>query len=548
MTVLAQQFKALIVDDDRMASRLVGLALSEEGFKCGYAYDGNDALRRLAAEQFDLIVTDLRMPNKHGYDLAVEILARKIAAVLVIYTCVDDPRLTKDLVGRGVDDIVYKPANHPAFAAKMSALVQRRKSSAAAPAQETSPADPSCPVPQIGWADYERRLANVHTLFPLSSAAYDVYGLSSREDVSTGTLAGAMMRDAALMTDVLRLANSPFYLHNGRPTTDVEEAIMRIGFKRVGEVALALNALGAIRGCVLPWLDAELYQARSLAASIALEHLCKIGDYRATNDGMTVCGFLHPLGRLVLGSAFPNEYQSLIQFSLERLASLSDLESHVFPESHTAALGRVLSRWNVPGAIWTPLGHLADSYDRVAELESPIRDRVEVIKVAVFVGQIAVGRWMPWDQIDPPPARVLTRLGVPHLVSLIEQTRTVMERVAPGGKARIKDEPSQRLRYCDLSGGRGDWMATLLQSLGFDTITPEPRNGQSAGGMVVNCLDASPGEIVAAGRRQDCGGQERLFFVARNHANEIRESGMAMRFPASVAALKASCATLATSN
>jgi hypothetical protein len=154
---------------------------------------------------------------------------------------------------------------------------------------------------------------------------------------------------------------------------------------------------------------------------------------------------------------------------------------------------------------------------------------------------------MPWDQIEPPPARMLTRLRLPCLAPLIEQTRTALERVVPVGKARTKDEPSHRLRYCDLSGGQGDWMATLLQSLGFDTTTPEPREAQSAGGMVVNCLDASPSEIAAAGRRQDCEGQERMFFVARNHSNEIRECGTAMRFPASVAALNASCANLATS-
>ena len=74
-----------------------------------------------------------------------------------------------------------------------------------------------------------------------------------------------------------------------------------------------------------------------------------------------LCAFLHPLGRLVLGSAFQDEYQSLIQASLERQASLSDLEVHVFPEHHTAALSRVLSQWNLPDGIWGPLRYLAES-------------------------------------------------------------------------------------------------------------------------------------------------------------------------------------------
>ena len=233
------------------------------------------------------------MPNKHGHALAVELIARENAPVIVVHSSVDDPRLAKDLMTRGVDDIVYKPANYAAFAAKTKALVQRRKKAATQPgttdantpptkttvdggraATSTAPlSDRQCPVAPISRAEYERRLANVRHLFPLSSAAYDVFLLSHIETTTINTLVSAMLKDAALTTDVLRLANSVFYNRNHRPTIDVEEAVVRIGLKKVGEVALALNALGAFRSCILPWLDADLGQARSLAASIALARI-----------------------------------------------------------------------------------------------------------------------------------------------------------------------------------------------------------------------------------------------------------------------------------
>jgi DNA-binding response OmpR family regulator len=124
--MLAQEFSALVVDDDPIVRRLVGFSLEQEGFHCAYALDGDDALSQLAAEQFDLVVTDLCMPQKHGHALAVELLARENVPVIVVYTAVDDPRMTRDLMSRGVDDILYKPANYPAFAAKARTLVQRR--------------------------------------------------------------------------------------------------------------------------------------------------------------------------------------------------------------------------------------------------------------------------------------------------------------------------------------------------------------------------------------------------------------------------------------
>jgi DNA-binding response OmpR family regulator len=139
-----QKLKALVVDDDPIVRRLVAYSLGEEGFECACAEDGDDALRQLAAEQFDLVVTDLCMPQKHGHALAVDLLARENGPVIVVYTAVDDARMTRDLMTRGVDDIVYKPANYPAFAAKARALVQRRKK---ASAQAAAAAATSFPTP-----------------------------------------------------------------------------------------------------------------------------------------------------------------------------------------------------------------------------------------------------------------------------------------------------------------------------------------------------------------------------------------------------------------
>lgn len=91
-------------------------------------------LDRIEETKYNLIVTDLCMPNKHGHALSVELLARErvSAPVIVVHTSVDDPRMTKDLLMRGVDDVVYKPTNYAAFAAKMRALVSRRKEGHAA--------------------------------------------------------------------------------------------------------------------------------------------------------------------------------------------------------------------------------------------------------------------------------------------------------------------------------------------------------------------------------------------------------------------------------
>ena len=65
------------------------------------------------------------MPNRNGHSLAVDLLAGKSRPVVIVHTSVNEPRLTKDLLLRGVDEVVYKPTNYKALASRAVALVGR---------------------------------------------------------------------------------------------------------------------------------------------------------------------------------------------------------------------------------------------------------------------------------------------------------------------------------------------------------------------------------------------------------------------------------------
>ena len=89
-------------------------------------------------------------------------------------------------------------------------------------------------------------------------------------DWDLSQIAAAVQRDAALATEVLRMANSAYYNPPGRPIVDMDEAVMRIGQKRVGELALSINALSAVTPTMIPWMDLDLTWNRSMASGIAL--------------------------------------------------------------------------------------------------------------------------------------------------------------------------------------------------------------------------------------------------------------------------------------
>jgi DNA-binding response OmpR family regulator len=124
--MISKKLNALIVDDDEVARRMVGFALEREGFACELAEDGQSALAILDEQDFDLVVTDILMPKTHGHAVATELLEKKDRPIIVVHTSVLEPKIAKDLMARGVDDIVFKPTDYAAFAAKLCSLVSRR--------------------------------------------------------------------------------------------------------------------------------------------------------------------------------------------------------------------------------------------------------------------------------------------------------------------------------------------------------------------------------------------------------------------------------------
>ena len=123
-----RRYRALVVDDEAALRMLTVRELSRRGFECDAAHDGAQAMELIVSRHYDVVVTDLRMPGMNGHALAVELLSRENRPAVVVLTGVTEPRLAKDLIARGVDDIVFKPVDVGILAAKVRALVIRRVS------------------------------------------------------------------------------------------------------------------------------------------------------------------------------------------------------------------------------------------------------------------------------------------------------------------------------------------------------------------------------------------------------------------------------------
>lgn len=75
----------MVVDDEHAARRALGWLLSDAGLSVTAAANGEDALRDLAVERYDVLLTDIRMPGIDGVDLMrrAQVLDRDLSVVLM---------------------------------------------------------------------------------------------------------------------------------------------------------------------------------------------------------------------------------------------------------------------------------------------------------------------------------------------------------------------------------------------------------------------------------------------------------------------------------
>lgn len=81
----------LVVDDERFIVDLLAEVLAEEGYTVRRAYDGESALKQVAASPPDLVLSDVAMPRVNGIELARRLQQIGIPVILMS-AAVTDPR------------------------------------------------------------------------------------------------------------------------------------------------------------------------------------------------------------------------------------------------------------------------------------------------------------------------------------------------------------------------------------------------------------------------------------------------------------------------
>ena len=116
--------KILVVDDEDLIRGVIKEYLTLEGYQVTEAVDGLDAVNKALEEDFNLVIMDIMMPNKDGYQACKEIKAQKDIPFIMLSARGEeyDKLIGFDL---GIDDYVTKPFSPKELVARVKALIKR---------------------------------------------------------------------------------------------------------------------------------------------------------------------------------------------------------------------------------------------------------------------------------------------------------------------------------------------------------------------------------------------------------------------------------------
>src|ERR1700733_6935308 len=121
----------LLVEDEEALRLFVGDSLRNEGYEVEYACDGQEGLEKATTLPIDLIILDIMLPRKDGFEVCQAIRAAGRAAPILMLTARGQIEDTVKGLKIGADDYLTKPFNMGELMARVGALLRRASASSA---------------------------------------------------------------------------------------------------------------------------------------------------------------------------------------------------------------------------------------------------------------------------------------------------------------------------------------------------------------------------------------------------------------------------------
>lgn len=120
-------FKILLVEDDKELNQSVCAYLNQNGYEAVGCLNANDAYNEMYGNIFDIIISDIMMPQIDGFEFAETVRELNQDIPILFMTAKDDINSKKKGFRAGIDDYLVKPVDLDELTLRIEALLRRAK-------------------------------------------------------------------------------------------------------------------------------------------------------------------------------------------------------------------------------------------------------------------------------------------------------------------------------------------------------------------------------------------------------------------------------------
>lgn len=105
---MAKKLKILIAEDDPFLSKVMNNYLEAGGFEVEKAMDGEEALKKIKNNRYALVLLDLIMPKKTGFEVLKEVKKKDIKTPILVFSNLSQPEDKAECLKLGAKDFFVK--------------------------------------------------------------------------------------------------------------------------------------------------------------------------------------------------------------------------------------------------------------------------------------------------------------------------------------------------------------------------------------------------------------------------------------------------------
>jgi HD-like signal output (HDOD) protein/CheY-like chemotaxis protein len=321
--------RILFVDDETMLLMGLqrGLRRMRAEWEMEFVSSSAAALEAMARLPFDVIVTDMCMPEMSGAELLEHVGTQYPQTLRFILSGQCDRKSTLRTVN-SAHQYLAKPCDLEELRQKlMSALALRNL---------------------VESTTLKEVILRIKTLPAMPSLYRELVNKLESPLCSTKDVGEIIEHDMALTSKVLQMVNSAFF-GLGRHVASPTYALSLLGTEIVKSLVLTLELFSQLHADGFPRGRGDWLLNHSIATSRMSRRVAQLGaGDRALMDDCSTAGLLHDLGELILASELSSEYKTIVKVADAENISTQDAELKVLGCGHAELGAYLLGIWGLP--------------------------------------------------------------------------------------------------------------------------------------------------------------------------------------------------------